>query len=203
VERLFDTDQGLEIPVSGVLLATTWDPQDWHYGDRLRLQGYLETPATGDEFDYRQYLAQQGIYSTMQPEQIELLASHQGNLFWAGLYAFKDSALATLYQFYPDPEASLVAGILLGVESGIPADVERAFQESGTTEIIAISGFNIAILSGLFAAVFGRLLGRWRGAIVALTCIAVYTLLVRAGASVVRAALMGGLTLFAAQLGRR
>jgi competence protein ComEC len=58
-------------------------------------------------------------------------------------------------------------------------------------------------LSGLFAAVFGRLLGRWRGAIVALTCIAVYTLLVGAGASVVRAALMGGLTLFAAQLGRR
>jgi hypothetical protein len=60
-------------------------------------------------------------------------------------------------------------------------------------------GFNIAILSGLFAALFSRLLGRWRGAIVALVCIAVYTLLVGAGASVVRAALMGGLTLFAAR----
>jgi competence protein ComEC len=47
------------------------------------------------------------------------------------------------------------------------------------------------------------LLGRWRGAIVALACITVYTLLVGAGASVVRAALMGGLTLLAAQLGRR
>lgn len=37
----------------------------------------------------------------------------------------------------------------------------------------------------------------------AIACIAVYTVLVGAGASVVRAALMGGLTLFAAQLGRR
>jgi len=55
----------------------------------------------------------------------------------------------------------------------------------------------------LFAALFSRLLGRWRGAVVALACIAVYTLLVGAGASVVRAALMGGLTLLAAQIGRR
>ena len=62
---------------------------------------------------------------------------------------------------------------------------------------------NIAILAGLFAALFTRLFGRWRGAIATLACIGVYTLLVGAGASVVRAALMGGLTLFAAQLGRR
>jgi len=64
-------------------------------------------------------------------------------------------------------------------------------------------GFNIAILAGLFTTLFGRVLGRWRGAVAALFCIAVYTLLVGAGASVVRAALMGGLSLFAAQLGRR
>lgn len=202
-ERLTAIEQGLAIPVSGLLLATTWEPQDWHYGDRLRLQGYLETPETGEMFDYRRYLAQQGIYSTMQAESIEWLASHQGNLFWAWLYALKERSLAALYQLYPDPEASLIAGILLGVESGIPAEVERAFQDSGTAHIIAISGFNIALLSGLFTALFTRLLGRWRGALVALGSIAAYTLLVGAGASVVRAALMGGLTLLATQLGRR
>ncbi len=203
VERLIDVEQGVELPVSGLLLATTWEAQDWRYGDRLRLQGFLETPASGEEFDYRQYLARQGIYTTMRPEQIELIARNQGNLFWAALYALKERALTTLYRLYPDPEASLIAGILLGVESGIPDKVERAFQDSGTAHIIAISGFNIAILSGLFATLFSRLLGRWRGAVVALACIAVYTLLVGAGASVVRAALMGGLTLLAAQLGRR
>lgn len=203
VERLIDVEQGVELPVSGLLLATTWEAQDWRYGDRLRLQGFLETPASGEEFDYRQYLARQGIYITMRPEQIELIARNQGNLFWAGLYALKERALTTLYRLYPDPEASLIAGILLGVESGIPDKVERAFQDSGTAHIIAISGFNIAILSGLFATLFSRLLGRWRGALVALVIIAIYTLLVGAGASVVRAALMGGLTLFATQLGRR
>ena len=49
---------------------------------------------------------------------------------------------------------------------------------------------------------FVRLLGRWRGALVAVLAIAFYTLLVGAGASVVRAAIMGGLSLFARQVGR-
>ena len=45
-------------------------------------------------------------------------------------------------------------------------------------------------------AVFSRLLGRWRGAAVAVIGIALYTLLVRG-------ALMGGLAVYAGQLGRR
>ena len=181
----------------------TWDAAEWQYGDRLRLSGNLEDPPQGEEFSYRDYLARQGIYSVMQPQKIELLVRGQGNPFLARLYALRQRLLELVYRFYPDPEASLLAGILLGVESGIPAEVERAFQDSGTAHIIAISGFNIVILSGLFTALFGALFGRWRGAFIALLCIAVYTLLVGAGASVVRAALMGGISLFAVQLGRR
>ncbi len=202
-ENMRPLDGDVPVAVRGDLLATTWDMQDWRYGDRLRLQGTLETPPESEEFSYRQYLARQRIYTIMQPDEIELLEREQGNPLLAEFYAFKQRALDTLYRLYPDPEASLFAGILLGVESGIPEEVERAFQDSGTAHIVAISGFNIAILAGLFAAIFSRLLGRWRGAVVALACIAVYTLLVGAGASVVRAALMGGLTLLAAQIGRR
>ena len=68
---------------------------------------------------------------------------------------------------------------------------------------VCFCGFNIVILSGLFTALFGALFGRWRAAFITLLCIAVYTLLVGAGASVVRAALMGGIALFAVPLGRR
>jgi len=96
-----------------------------------------------------------------------------------------------------------MAGILLGVESGIPLDVQEAFKATGTSHVIAISGFNIAILAGLFTLFFSRLLGRWRGAVVAALGIAFYTVLVGAGASVVRAALMGWLSLLAVQIGRR
>lgn len=202
-ESLRSLDDENLVKVRGDLLATSWDLQDWRYGDRLRLEGILEEPPEGEEFSYRQYLARQGIFTTMQPTEIVLLERDQGNPILAVIYAFKQCALATLYRIYPDPEASLIAGIMLGVESGIPEDVERAFQDSGTAHIVAISGFNNAIISGLLVALFRRWLGCFRGAVVAFMGIAFYTVLDGAAASVLRTALMGGLTLLTYQLGRR
>ena len=95
-----------------------------------------------------------------------------------------------------------MAGILLGIESGISSDVRDAFNDTSTTHIIAISGFNITILAALVISLTGRTLGVRKGAIVAAIVIASYTILVGADASVVRAAIMGGLVLFARFLGR-
>ena len=66
-----------------------------------------------------------------------------------------------------------------------------------------ICGFNIAILIGVFMAVSRPLLGARRSVYIALVGIAIYTLLVGAGASVVRAAIMSGLALIGQRLGRR
>ncbi len=190
-------------PVSGTLLARSYQPGDWHYGDRLVVEGELQTPPEEDDFSYREYLAQQRIYSWMPSAKASLIAAGHGNPFWRAMYAFKERALEIVYRLWPDPEASLMAGILLGVDSGIPEEVVQAFQDTGTAHVIAISGFNIAIIAGLFALLFTRLLGRVKGAILALVGIVLYTLLVGAGPSVVRAALMGGLGLFAYHIGRR
>ena len=198
-------------PVHGVLL-TRLDPEmRFRYGDRLLLHGYVETPpvstisgGTGSEvFSYRKYLARQGIYSYMGSARAILIESDQGSLFWSAIYKIKGKALQTVYQLWPDPEASLFAGILLGVESGIPEPVADAFQETGTSHIIAISGFNMAIVAGLFILLFGRLLGPRKGALTALIGLGLYTVLVGADAAVVRAAIMAGFALFASLVGRR
>jgi predicted membrane metal-binding protein len=47
---------------------------------------------------------------------------------------------------FPQPESALLSGILLGLDNDIPADLERAFQDTGTAHIIAISGLNIQII---------------------------------------------------------
>jgi competence protein ComEC len=49
---------------------------------------------------------------------------------------------ATMARILPEPEASLLTGILLGVESGIPERVRDAFSTSGAMHVVAISGFN-------------------------------------------------------------
>ncbi len=197
-------DTGVEpVPVSGLLLVRVFQDGDWHYGDMVRLRGHLETPPQGSDFSYRDYLARQGILSYMPDGEVTLLPFSGGNPILQRLYSFKAFATTRIYKIFPDPEAALMAGILLGNDNGIPASLEQAYKNTGTAHIIAISGFNIAIISGVFLFLFTRLLGRIKGAIVALIGIVVYVILVGAGASVVRAAIMGGLSLFASQVGRR
>jgi len=61
----------------------------------------------------------------------------------------------------------------------------------------------MTIIAGLFAGLFGRVLGPRKGAVAAVVGISIYTVLVGANAAVVRSAIMGGLSIFARQVGRR
>lgn len=190
------------LPVHGTLAAYLPPGSDYRYGDRLELTGKPVAPQSTSQ-GYTDYLAHQGIYTTLSYPRLRLLERDTGSPLLAVIYSLRDLAHARLNHFLPLPESALLAGILLGIEENIPEDVERAFRDTGTAHIIAISGFNIAILVGLFFAIFQRLM-RWTWAIpVALLVIALYTVLVGGGSSVVRAAVMGGVGLIGREIGRR
>lgn len=193
-----------ELPIEdSLILVRVPNNQTFQYGDILRLRGKLKTPPENEDFSYRDYLAAKNIHSYMTNAEVTVLPGNAGNPFFAMLYTFKEKSLANIYLMYPDPESSLLAGILLGVDTGLTSELQQAFKNTGTAHIIAISGFNISIIAGIFFAFFARFLGDRRGAIVAILGIALYTLLVGADAAVVRAAVMGSLALFAKQVGRR
>jgi len=197
-----DTGDG-DLPAKGYILARVLPNVAYGYGERLRLRGRLQTPPEDEDFSYRDYLAGQGIHAYMPIAEATVLPGRVGNLVFAAMYALKEKSLASVYRLFPDPEASLLAGILLGVDTGLTRDLQEAFKNTGTAHIIAISGFNFAIISGLFVTLFTRWLGRWRGAAAALVAVLFYMLLVGANWPVVRAAGMGGLALGARQIGRR
>jgi competence protein ComEC len=198
-----DTGNG-DLEAGGLILARVDGDEVYRYGEELRLRGRLSTPPENDEFSYRDYLARQGIHSYLSWATVTRLPfARGGNPLLRWIYDLRDHALGNIYKIFPDPEASLLAGILLGEDNGMSADLQQAFQNTGTAHIIAISGFNITIIAALFVMLFSRLLGRRRGPWAAVAGIILYTLLVGADAPVVRAAIMGGLGLFARQVGRR
>ena len=192
-----------DMPASGLLLVRTSALADYEYGQRVRVRGLLKTPPENEEFSYRDYLARNGIHATMSTYEITTLPGDGGNFFLHFVYKLKGKLLENTYRLYHDPEASLLAGILLGVDTGMTKELQTAFKNTGTAHIIAISGFNIAIIAGIFFATFKNFFGEKIGAVVAIVGIFFYTLLVGADAAVLRAALMGTLSLAARQLGRR
>jgi competence protein ComEC len=113
---------------------------EFHYGDRLTATGLLFTPTETEEFSYKDYLARQGIYAQIRQAQVQFMAPHQGTWLREKLFDFKARARAVLGQIFAEPHASLLTGILLGDDSGMPAELRDAFSATGTSHIIAISG---------------------------------------------------------------
>ncbi len=206
VESLAQTDQNSiskELDVHGLLEARIEPDIKWQYGDRVTLHGRLITPPEGGDFSYRKYLANQTIYSLIRPDQITLVERGQGNLFLGMLYSLRRRAYFVINQLLPQPEAGLLSGILLGIENDLPEQLKLAFQDTGTYHIIAISGFNIAIVAALFMSLSKRVFPyRW-SIWAAIIGIAFYTLLVGGQASVLRAAVMGAAGLIGQHIGRK
>ncbi len=174
------------------------------YGDRLQVRGELETPLAWEDFNYRDYLAQKSIYSHFPRAEVERLPGQGGAAWKRTLLTFKVHAQATIARILPEPEASLLTGILLGVESGIPRDVSEDFKATGASHVIAISGFNISIITALLTATLGRLVrDRRLAAGIAIAGVVAYTILVGADAAVVRAAVMGVVTVIGVAVDRQ
>ncbi len=65
VDQLIITDQPTRT-VKGLVLVQAPPFTDLRYGDRVRAEGTrsVQTPANTGDFDYREYLARQDVYST-------------------------------------------------------------------------------------------------------------------------------------------
>lgn len=103
------------------------------------------------------------------------------------------------------PESGLTAGMLLGEKTVLDEQTRDALNSTGTSQHVVISGWNLALVIGLFAALarytpMGR---RVLWSVATLGTVALYTFAVGAELSVVRAALMGAGALVAPLVGRR
>jgi competence protein ComEC len=180
----------------GRLLATLPRAVPLAVGRRVVLMANVDAPAAFDGFDYPAYLARQGIGGLARAREARVLDGppRAGPADIAA--AARNWLLGGLNDVIPEPEAALGAGILLGVRSSIAPEVADAFATAGLTHVVAISGWNIAIVAAIVGALLRPLEerrgGRWLAPAGAAATIAGYVVLTGASPSVVRAALMAG-----------
>ena len=104
----------------------------------------------------------------------------------------------------PEPQAALLSGILLGEQNGIAPEIQDAFSKVGASHVIAISGFNMVILSGVVLSLLDKLKIRKKWAAgISIALIVVYTIFVGANPAVVRAAVMSGLLVIGQSIRRK
>ena len=176
----------------------------WGYGDLLRFTAEPQTPSAGEDFSYRDYLAQENMHTVIyHARQVEKVGEGYGSPLRAALLRFREKARASIFATFPQPEAGLLEGILLGIERDLPESVAQAYRDTGTAHVIAISGFNMAVLAGLMLWAFGRAGGPYWGALISAVFLLLYTLFVDAAPSVLRALLMAVMAAGGHLIGRR
>lgn len=202
VEQVIAPDAG-PLFVESDLLAQLPRFASVAYGDRLLITGTLTAPPVFAHFDYREYLARRGIHVLLRADQTTLMAHDRGNPLLSALLAVKAQARRAILASLPEPHASVLQGILLGDHSDIPDDLEEAFNRTSTSHILVISGYNLTVVAAIFGGMVRQSRWSWRRTASVLAGIAVYTLLVGAEPSVVRAAIMAGIVIFGQAIRRQ
>ncbi|MFN8375981.1 MAG: ComEC/Rec2 family competence protein [Anaerolineae bacterium] len=199
------TRTGYTFPTSGItLVQAPRTSLEIHYGDRISATGLLITPAEYDTFSYADFLARSGVFSIMSNAAVEILSTGHGNALYGWLLDLKRLAATAIARGLPEPHAGLLSGILLGEDRGISQGLVDDFSAVGASHIVAISGFNMSIVSATVMGLFRKMrVGDRAAAIFGISALLIYTIFVGASASVLRAAIMSSLLIIAPLLKRK
>lgn len=138
-----------------------------------------------------------GVVSSPDPQTLSLKAR-----FLIKVDEWRERWVSILARTLPSPMAELAAGILLGVKGQMPTQFYQQLISTGTIHIVAASGFNVMVVASVLMSLGQRIWRRSVSIVVGVAGVLVYVMLAGASASVVRAGIMGSLTLIAYYFGR-
>lgn len=175
------------------------------YGDKVEVVGKLSLPKnfTGDngtEFDYISYLSKDKIHFIIYQPEITLLEN--GSTLTGKLFNIKNKLISNISRVVPEPNSSLLAGLLFGTKQSLGSDLLEKFKDVGLIHIVVLSGYNITIIAtAVFSTTsyFGK---RNLGFFISTVFIILFGIMVGLGATVIRAIIMSMIAILARFLGR-
>ena len=166
-------------------------------GQRIRAEIRLSRPSgfrNPGGFDYAVHLARQGTLVVGNARADRLTVVDDPGLPWHA--RLKQRAREAIAAALPPASAALLMGLLLGERAGLPADIDGGFRRAGVYHLLAVSGFNVALVAGATFALLSLLRFPRRGAAAgAIIVVLGFAAIVGPQPSVLRAAIMGVLLL--------
>lgn len=146
--------EGFSRVVSGKLLLSVGEnTRRFKVGDLIRTEVRLKQPrifGNPGAFDYERYLRLQGIRVrgfVNDARKIVLIREGQGHPLRQALEQFRTRIRDRIRAQAPYPEGTLIQAMTLGEQSEVPRAIQDRFNRTGTSHIIAISGFNVGIIA--------------------------------------------------------
>ena len=195
------------LPASGRVQVTVYGELTTPLGEgqRVIVDARLHRPVgyrNPGGFDYPAHLQRDGILLVGNARADRLVAITPDAPPWP--VAVKRWAVGVISARLPEASAALLAGLLMGERAQLPTESDESFRRAGVYHVLAVSGFNVALLAGaVFAVLAMGGVPRRGAAVVAAAALVGFALVVGGQPSVLRATVMGLLLLAALLLDRK
>ena len=188
------TVNGKEIN-SNVLIFTN---KNLNHGDKIIVLGKLTEPESFNNFNYKMYLANQGISGIIKDSKVEIISEHHSFIF-----DFKNKAEQIVLKNLSISKAGILNATILGETDNMNSELKQKLAFAGISQVVAISGQHIILLCVIMLGFLKYLkVERKRSIILTFVFILFYTILIDFPASALRAFIMMSFVLFAELIGR-
>ena len=187
---------------SKVLITVSRYPE-YKYGDELEIRGKLETPAVFDDFDYKNYLKKDGIYSVIYYPKVEIRRDRVSTVF-GKILDFKDKFRQGIYKAISPPQSEILGAMILGDKNRMSYNLKEKLNIAGVRHVTAVSGMHVLILSSILMSLM-LMLGFWKNQAFYISIIIIWLFVIMTGfrSSGIRAVIMGSLFLIGQKIGRK
>jgi len=161
--------------VGRIIVATPGTlAENFYSGREVEITGVLAPPprpVASGLFDYRTYLARQGMYYQLKADSAgdwrALGEERDGPPFTDKFLAWAQRTLARGLPAEDEP-LHLLWAMTLGWKTALTGEINAPFMKSGTMHIFAISGLHIALIAGILVSLLRvlRVPRAWCGAVV-------------------------------------
>lgn len=207
-ERIISGGENATLPVN-ILVTIIRGRSDTallplEYGTMVGLRGKLERPSAErnpGEFNARQYYEANGISLFLLVKGWNnVVVLDTGGGWWVMrkiVVPVRRYMFALIDRTIGGEEGEFLKGIFLGERSGISPSVRESFTNSGTAHVLAVSGSNVAVVTGFFFVLLGFLrMGRLPRVILTACGLLFYMMITGSNPPVVRATIMALVLLF-------
>ncbi|MCX6702647.1 MAG: ComEC/Rec2 family competence protein [Candidatus Wolfebacteria bacterium] len=189
----------LSEPYSGNILVKLPLYPAFNYGDLINFEGVVKSP---EPQEYADYLAKNRIFGISNSPEANFVSAGNASYIKTALFRIRNGIVANFQKVLPTEEAALLEGLTVGERAEFSQEFKDAMSKSGTTHMVALSGYNISIIVLAVSSLFAYFLSRRMTFYLTVLVILAFVVMAGAEASVVRAAIMGFLILLASQIGR-
>lgn len=173
-------------------------------GQLCKLEGQLVEPKNSENFNYKNFLKNKGVYFLMEFPKITCIdiSEKRGGFFLRNiLLDIKEKIVRKIEFVLSEPQTSLLVGILFGSDRLFSKDFENNLRVAGVSHIISASGYNITVLAILLNRIFSFFLRKYRIILILIViwCFAIFSGL---SASIIRACIMASISNIAIIFGR-